>query len=150
MVKRQSAESVAQGQRGEDEGLSSEERAVRMRGRAYRRRLLAAAALHDIYTVNELAAAIEVSPGTVQGWWRGAQPQAVTIPKIARALGFTTEALFAWFYEGASPPRLSDPESERSEGEARGARAAQALQSDADTGSRAMPPAPHETTGSGR
>jgi transcriptional regulator with XRE-family HTH domain len=140
----QSAESVDSGQhsgKGEDEGLSPEEQAVRLRGQEYRRHLLAAAALHDIYTVGELAEAVGVSPGTVQGWWRGAQPKATTLPKISRALGFTTEGLFAWFYEGARPPRLSDPEAEAED------RAGHVPPAGGGSGERR---APHEKAGSGR
>ena len=141
MDNEQSAESVDNRQQA-DEGLSPEEQAVAVRGREYRRYLLAAAALHEIYTVGDLASAVGVSAGTVQGWWRGAQPQAATLPKIARALGFTTEALFAWFYGSGGPPGLADPEQD--------ARARLATRARPADEASAAPPAPHEIAGSGR
>jgi transcriptional regulator with XRE-family HTH domain len=141
----QSAKSVARKQRGGkgDEGLSPEEQAVKLRGQEYRRYIVAAAALRDIYTVGDLARAVGVSEGTVQGWYRGAQPKAETLPKIARATGFRTDALFAWVYGGGGPPPLPDP-AEEAEAQARAARAGSGAPA---SGERR---APHEKAGSGR
>ena len=115
---------------------------MRLRGREYRRHLLAAAALHDIFTVGELATAIGVSPGTVQGWWRGAQPKAETLPKIARATGYRTDELYAWVYEAGEPPHF--PDSEEQEAQHRAARAVSAAPASE------APHAHHGKAGSGR
>lgn len=128
--------------------LSPNEAAAVAQGQDFKRYIRAAAAMQGIYEDVELGRAVGVHRRTVAGWWLGAKPSPDTLRAIASTTGLAVDELLAFTYYDGPPPHLPDPVEDEAQGRAEAAeRSRHAPPGDAES---AAPPAPHETTGSGR
>lgn len=89
--------------------LSPSEAAARYRGQELRRVMRAAAAMHGVYDDLAIADAVGAHRNTVSAWWRGSQPEPLTLRRFAERFGLSIEALSAFVYYGGPPPTIEWP-----------------------------------------
>jgi hypothetical protein len=145
----QSADSGARVQPLEGDGLSEmTPGTAEYRGKVLKRYVRAAAALHGIYDDVALADLMDLPRGTVNGWWKGAQPKPVNLPKLARATGYDLDELTRFILYAGPAPHLPDPVAAAAEVRAEAAR--RAIRVRGGGGGSEGRPAPRGSAGSGR
>lgn len=80
------------------------------KAREFKRYVIAAAALRGIYTLDELADQVGVTPASMRNWWAGALPKAETLDRIAKATGLPRSELVEWVHYDGPPPTFPTPE----------------------------------------
>lgn len=78
------------------------------KGEQLRRYVIAAGVLRGVFTLDDLADAIGVTPAAMRSWWGGVRPKAETIGWIARVTGFSRNELYEWLHFDGPPPSFSE------------------------------------------